>query len=1143
MTDLIDSAGVGGAEVDGADATDPPGYRLDRLEVYNWGTFDQRVWVFDLRGRNALLTGDIGSGKSTIVDAITTLLLPAHRISYNKAAGAEARERSLRSYVLGYYKSERNEATGTSTPVGLRDRSSYSVILGVFGNRGYCSKVTLAQVFWFGTAAQGQPDRFFVTSDRDLSVAAAFADFGGDIAGLKRRLRKDGARVYDHFPQYSRDFRRQLGIDSDQAMDLFHQTVSMKSVGNLNDFVRGHMLEPFDAAEWTTRMVDHFDDLSKAHDAVRRARDQLADLTPLLADCDRYDELGTQLQAARDERDALPFYCADRKAGLLAGQIATLGDTISRHEGMLGQVKERLVKLRERKQRLALQRAGHGGDRLNEIERLIKTESDERDRRKANHDRFHELLADVGLRSVDDAVQFVGRRGEIVAAVDRLDQEQADLHNELTDVEVVLRKLEAEATELNAELVSLRGRRNNIPVRSLDVRRQLCVALGVDETALPFAGELIQVRTDSAEWEGAAERLLRGFALSLLVSAEHYTAVSDWINDHHLGTRLVYYRVPQRLGRTDHMARPTERSLYARMEIKDCEFSAWLDRELAHRADYECVDSMVEFRRADRAITRSGQIKGLGGRHEKDDTRRIDDRSAYVLGWSNTQKIEALLRNARKVHTRLEECRARSAVLRKGLRDTATRSTTLAKLTEFTTYGEIDWRTVVNDVAALVEEKRRIERASDALARVTQEIEAVEQEIAETEREQERLTATIGSVRRDRENAEEDLRVARLTLAEPAAERARTFFPLLDARVAVLSPTRAADYDRCQTDVGAQLTELVDRRTRAQTSVGSRMVARMGDFRRKYPLETVDLDDSVHAAGEYRELHGRLVHDDLPRFEAEFKSYLNTNTIRDIAGFSAQLGKQVDLIRRRIDTINASLLDIDYNPGRYIRLELQPTINTEVRDFRAALRDCMTGVIGGDDSEQYSEQKFLQVKQIIERFKGREGQTDADRAWTRRVTDVRNWFLFSASERRRDDDSEYENYTDSGGKSGGQKEKLAYTILAASLAYQFKLDGRHGRSKTFRFVAIDEAFGRGSDDSTRFALDLFRRLGLQLLIVTPLQKIHVIEPYVSGVGFVDNRTGSFSRLQSLTIEEYRTKQHEHARREATTQDSTEDGRE
>ena len=48
------------------------GFRLTRLELYNWGTFDQRVWSLDANARNTLLTGDIGSGKSTIVDAVTT---------------------------------------------------------------------------------------------------------------------------------------------------------------------------------------------------------------------------------------------------------------------------------------------------------------------------------------------------------------------------------------------------------------------------------------------------------------------------------------------------------------------------------------------------------------------------------------------------------------------------------------------------------------------------------------------------------------------------------------------------------------------------------------------------------------------------------------------------------------------------------------------------------------------------------------------------------------------------------------------------------------------------------------------------------------------------------------------------------------
>ena len=158
---------------------------------------------------------------------------------------------------------------------------------------------------------------------------------------------------------------------------------------------------------------------------------------------------------------------------------------------------------------------------------------------------------------------------------------------------------------------------------------------------------------------------------------------------------------------------------------------------------------------------------------------------------------------------------------------------------------------------------------------------------------------------------------------------------------------------------------------------------------------------------------------------------------------------------------------------------------------------------------------------IIDCFQGREAYADLDRRWTAKVTDVRNWFVFAASERWREDDSEHEHYADSGGKSGGQKEKLAYTVLAASLAYQFGLEWGAVRSRSFRFVVIDEAFGRGSDESAQYGLQLFAQLNLQLLIVTPLQKIHIIEPFVSSVGFVHNQEGRCSVLRNLTIEEYR----------------------
>jgi uncharacterized protein YPO0396 len=297
----------------------------------------------------------------------------------------------------------------------------------------------------------------------------------------------------------------------------------------------------------------------------------------------------------------------------------------------------------------------------------------------------------------------------------------------------------------------------------------------------------------------------------------------------------------------------------------------------------------------------------------------------------------------------------------------------------------------------------------------------------------------------------------------------------------------------------------------------------MSAFKEEFKLETAEFDASVDATFEYKNLLDQLHRDDLPRFLARFKELLNVNTINEIANFSAQLARERETIKERIARINESLTQIDYNPGRFIVLESQLSPDAEIRDFQAELRACTEGTLSGSEDAQYSEVKFLQVKKIIDQFRGREGLSELDRRWTHKVTDVRNWFLFAASERWREDGSEHEHYADSGGKSGGQKEKLAYTILAASLAYQFGLEWGAIRSRSFRFVVIDEAFGRGSDESAQYGLRLFQQLNLQLLIVTPLQKIHIIEPFVASVGFVHNESGRASTLRNLSISDYRAR--------------------
>jgi len=1094
-----------------------PGYRLQRLELYNWGTFDGRIEVLRLGGDNTLVTGDIGSGKSTIVDAVTTLLLPANKINYNKAAGADTRERSLRTYVLGHYKSERNESTGSSRPVGLRGQQHYSVLLAVFGNSGFGAEVTLAQVFWMPVSTESPPRRFFVVSERDLSIEADFTDFGTDPADLKRRLRAGGASVSDHYPDYGTKLRRLLGIRSEQALELFHQTISMKSVGNLTDFVRAHMLEPAPAQSRIEELVTHFEDLSRAHEAVRKARDQLDSLGPIVAACDEHDRRAGAIEAAQRDREAVGPWVAEHRLRLIAAETARLGEDLDALEEERGAARRHLGDLTQEQAGLRAARDGLGGGRLPAIEQEKAAAAERRDERLARAGAFAALLTEVDLPAPDDATSFAHTRAALQSRRDALTDARGAETGRLADATVELREAQRVSDELKGEVRSLRGRASNIDSRSLAVRDRLAAHLGVEGARLPFAGELIQVRDDQAPWRGAAERVLRGFALSVLVPVDLYAAASRWVDDHHLGARFVYFRVGDTVARRS--APLAEHPILADvLDVKPGPYAAWVTEELAARADHVRVESVGDLARHRRAVTRQGQIK-VERRHEKDDRFAIDDRTRWVLGWSNADKIDALLGASAAATTALEAARSALRAAQEQSDASSGTASILDRLLTYAQWTDLDWRTPAARIADLDAERDRLVRGNAELDALSARLAAVEDDLTSAQAAHDELTQRIGGRKHALATLEHEREGAEATLAALTGddlERVRAAYPRLEARRH--APATLAETVTLDRDLRDALAAAIEDDQRKQSSARERAAKLIAAFRATWPADTTELGVDVAAGNEYRDLHQRIASDDLPRFEAEFKRQLNTNTINDIAAFQAWLDKSAQDIRARIHRINESLGAIDYSPGTRITLLTEPTDNEEVRRFRADVRAITDDALSSDD--QYSEERFRRVQAIIERFRGRVGFTEVDRRWTEMVTDVRSWFVFAATEREVESGAEREHYTDSDGKSGGQKEKLAYTILAASLAYQFGLEWGVERARDFRFTVIDEAFGRGSDASTRYALDLFAKLGLQLLVVTPLQKVHVIEPYVQAVGFVDNRTGQRSRLQTLTIEEY-----------------------
>jgi uncharacterized protein YPO0396 len=291
----------------------------------------------------------------------------------------------------------------------------------------------------------------------------------------------------------------------------------------------------------------------------------------------------------------------------------------------------------------------------------------------------------------------------------------------------------------------------------------------------------------------------------------------------------------------------------------------------------------------------------------------------------------------------------------------------------------------------------------------------------------------------------------------------------------------------------------------------------MHTFRRDYADEGAALTADIAALEAFEQIHQRLAIDDLPKYEDRFKDMLDRTVSRGVMAFYSSLTEQERQIERSIDELNTSLAKVDYGSGSTIKLVAERTRDAEINEFRRQIEACIPDA--GDNSREELERAFGRIKRLIERF-------DNDPGWMRRVIDVRRWREFSA-EQLDADGRQVDYYTDSSGKSGGQKAKLAYTILASAIAYQYGLQDSLAQQNSFRFVVIDEAFSKLDDDNARFAMQLFDQLGLQLLVVTPMQQLHIIENYVQTYHLVvNNAEGNYSRLFNLSQAEYVERQRE-----------------
>ncbi|MBD2189107.1 ATP-binding protein [Pseudanabaena mucicola] len=1090
------------------------GFRLQRFEVLNWGTFDQRPWVIDLKGEIGLLTGANGSGKSTLVDGLLTLLVPNRKRNYNQASSSTGKkEREEKSYVQGAYGRTRSEDSYGSKPKILRDKGTISVLLAYFSDRASKQDVTLAEVLWMENTSVR---KFFVIADAELAIATHFSQ-SKNIADLKKYLKANNIEIFDEFSKYSQQFRKRFGFQSEKALDLFNQTVSIKEIGGLNDFVRNHMLEKTDVQTKIRELQESYENLTVSHTAIQKARKQLDALQPITDEAEKYTKFKNEVANLQKLLSIAPAFFAAKKFNLLTQELQAIAQKLTQLQAQRNQSDLRLANLRQDEKTLDFTiKQDTVGQRLQELTREIELSQQEVNRRKKKSEEYNRLTQKLNFPEYSDFDTFHSSRTQGEALKQEIDAVLQTLEAQRDEQKLLQADLQKHKNELEKELQSLRSRKSQIPTNSLDIRDRLAHALNLDSDNLPFIGELLQVRPEAQEWEGAIERLLRNFGLCVLVDDANYQKVNTYVNRTNLRGRLIYYRV------TSIVANPMQRAfdpqqIPHKLEIKQENkiFAQWLRDQLGKQFNYVCCDTEEQFQHETRAITQNGLIKHGGEKHEKNDRFAIGDRGQYILGWSNISKINALEAELQQINQKIAQINKQVQLLETQRKQKQEQVSRLQDFMRFVDFAEVDWRSVEAERLNLQKQKQELEASSDQLKRLEAQLKTTQKEILQVEQEKEQLIREIQTLENRQDVYKKDQSQCEMKSQSVLSSELEAFEKYLAKRLreySMILETISKDENSLKDEFQQKLRQQEQRVSESS----NRIEKSMANFVKDFPETTSEMGATLDFLGEYQKLKAQIEQDDLPQHEQRFKQLMNEKVIISISMFKSALEKQEEEIEQAIDELNKSLQTINYTDSTYIKLCCDTSRSREIRDFKEDLKICLGNV--ARQTAEDNEERFQNIQtRLIERFK-------AEDRWTSLVTDVRNWLEFSVSERYISDNAEKEHHTDSSGKSGGQKVKLAYTILASAIAYQFGLNQSTGKSRSFRFVVIDEAFSKSDDSNARYAMQLFKNLDLQLLVVTPKDKINVIESYISTIHFVDNKSeGNYSRILPITIEEYQEK--------------------
>lgn len=1118
------------------------GYNLEYFQLYNWGTFDKKIYTVTANNKSTLLTGENGSGKTTLVDALLTLLVPNDKRFYNQSSGeAKKRDRSEDSYVLGAYGTKMSGDDKDSSAQYLRKReSTISILNGCFTHPFTAKSITLLQVRYF---TNSDLQKVFAMTEGKLSIEEineVLAHKQSEI--LRDKKWKDilttakGTVFYLNFKHYVSAFSRVFGFRSDKALTLFSQIVGLKVLGDINTFIKYNMLEEGNILSEFEKLQDNYTNLVHSYREIQKTKVQI-DKFKLVYD--RGIQYKSDLEKQKnviEMMESIPYWHMIYEEGFLLEKQNICTEKQRQIKSELQRTKIEIQGLDDSIESLNHSIAQDSNKiRLIEIENRMEKLQEEKKLRQQKHNQLSVLLKKLNI-------PFPSTKEKFFDCVKQSKKIYEDAVHAENDFEEHIRQIKNQQDvtvlklrELKDELASLKNRDNNIPEPNIQMRKRICSALRIPEEQIPFAGELISVKEDEKAWNNVIERVLHNFALTLIVPASQYKKVSSFVNSNNMQGRVVYLKAEEDfLMEKNHETSFEEKKLGTKLAFKENALHAlWVKEYVRQRFDYLCAENIDEYVQAKKAITKEGLVKSHL-RNEKDDRPGKNSESSWVLGWNNKEKRQLLSKEYEVLTQNLSDLGVAEEKLFQQKNLERHTQNICHEISLFLDWHEIDVESVIKELDGVQREKVSVLASNSSLAELEKQLAEkkelktqkndfmdslnktfgkIEQELTNTANKLEQNTQILSSLKKEISKDLLDSRLQALEKKFHLLATPKNLQELEDNRWAIDKKLKEdeANYEKIISDHVAHLGRLMGNALHPSGSIKDKY----GDWGIEFP----NLNTSIEYLDDFIAVYNRLKNDDLPKYTTRFHNYLNTSLKEDFNGFQRSIQDQQQEIKRAISSLNQDLKKIVYNknPDTYLQLDWRTKSDTDIRTFRNMLQEAKPdAMLLVERNLQKEEEQFEKIQRLLKKLQ-------EDERFRKKVLDIRNWFQYGAEELSYVDNSQKQYYSDSSSLSGGQKTKLTYTILASAISYQFGITANMESNSSFRFVIIDEAFSKIDAKNSEQVMAIFNDLDIQVMVVTPNDKINVVEEYISSIHLVDKSNTDDSRLLYLGIQEYKEK--------------------